>query len=50
MKSTTISVTRGTGYIDSHMVKMLLEAGLGVVTVDNLSGVYRDAVSRGHFV
>src|SRR5262245_5458524 len=32
------------------MVHALLNAGMGVVTIDNLSGGYRDAVSGGHFV
>ncbi len=50
MKSSTILVTGGAGYIGSHMVKTLLEAGFGVVTIDNLSGGYRDAVLGGSFV
>jgi len=50
MESTTILVTGGAGYIGSHMVKSLLDAGLDVVIVDNLSGGYRDAVLGGIFV
>src|SRR4051794_19145004 len=50
MKSSKILVTGGAGYIGSHMVRVLIDAGFGVVTVDNLSGGYRDAVSGGDFV
>jgi len=46
----TILVVGGAGYIGSHMVKMLLAAGYYVVTLDNLSGGYRDAVLGGDFV
>jgi len=46
----TILVVGGAGYIGSHMVKMLLAAGYHVVTLDNLSGGYRDAVLGGDFV
>ncbi len=46
----TILVVGGAGYIGSHMVKMLLGAGYEVVTLDNLSGGYRDAVLGGDFV
>lgn len=45
----TILVVGGAGYIGSHMVKMLLESGYKVVTLDNLSGGYRDAVVGGYF-
>ncbi len=45
-----ILVVGGAGYIGSHMVKMLLHAGYPVVTLDNLSGGYRDAVVGGDFV
>jgi UDP-glucose 4-epimerase len=40
----------GAGYIGSHMVKHLLRQGYDVVTFDNLSTGYRDAVLGGEFV
>jgi len=46
----TILVVGGAGYIGSHMVKMLLAAGYHVVTFDNLSNGYQDAVLGGDFV
>ncbi|MDM8560195.1 UDP-glucose 4-epimerase GalE [Candidatus Parabeggiatoa sp. HSG14] len=46
----TILVVGGAGYIGSHMVKMLLDSGYRVVTLDNLSGGYREAVLGGDFV
>lgn len=45
-----ILVVGGAGYIGSHMVKMLLESGHQVITFDNLSTGYRDAVCGGEFV
>ena len=45
-----ILVVGGAGYIGSHMVKMLSKAGHHVVTLDNLSTGYRDAVKYGEFV
>jgi UDP-glucose 4-epimerase len=45
-----VLVVGGAGYIGSHMVKMLLAIGHEVVTFDNLSGGYRDAVLGGEFV
>jgi len=45
-----VLVTGGAGYIGSHMVKMLLAHGADVVTYDNLSGGYRDAVLGGDFI
>lgn len=45
-----ILVVGGAGYIGSHMVKMLLEQGHSVITFDNLSSGYRDAVLGGAFV
>ncbi len=45
-----ILVVGGAGYIGSHMVKMLAKAGHQVVTLDNLSKGYRDAVKYGDFV
>lgn len=45
-----VLVVGGAGYIGSHMVKMLLEHGHSVVTLDNLSTGFREAVSGGEFV
>lgn len=45
-----VLVVGGAGYIGSHMVKHLGRAGCEVVTLDNLSGGYRDAVVYGDFV
>ncbi len=45
-----VLVAGGGGYIGSHMVLTLLEAGHDVVTVDNLIGGHRDAVLGGDFV
>ncbi len=46
----TILVVGGAGYIGSHAVKMLLANGYHTVTLDNLSGGYRDAVVGGDFI
>ena len=40
----TFLVVGGAGYIGSHMVKMLSQAGHSVVVLDNLSTGFRDAV------
>ena len=45
-----IIVVGGAGYIGSHMVKQLVRAGNDVITLDNLSYGYRDAVKYGEFV
>lgn len=45
-----ILVVGGAGYIGSHMVKLLLDQGHTVVTFDNLSSGFRDAVLGGEFV
>lgn len=45
-----VLVLGGAGYIGSHMVKMLLDYGHEVVTLDNLSGGHREAVLGGEFV
>lgn len=45
-----VMVVGGAGYIGSHMVKMLFEAGHAVVTFDNLASGFRDAVLYGEFV
>ena len=45
-----VLVVGGAGYIGSHMVKMLSLAGHDVVTLDNLSNGYKDAVKYGDFI
>jgi len=45
-----ILVVGGAGYIGSHMVKLLLEAGHETTAFDNLSSGHRDAVVGGEFV
>lgn len=45
-----VLVVGGAGYVGSHMVKALLEAGMEPVTFDNLSSGHRDAVLGGNFV
>jgi len=45
-----VLVVGGAGYIGSHMVKMLSLAGHDVMTLDNLSNGYQDAVKYGDFV
>ncbi len=45
-----ILVCGGAGYIGSHMVKMLTEAGHQVTTFDNLSTGHREAVKWGKLV
>jgi UDP-glucose 4-epimerase len=47
---TNILVAGGAGYIGSHMVAGLAEAGLDVVTLDNLYSGHRDAVIAGELV
>ena len=44
-----VLVTGGAGYIGSHTVKKLGEAGIDVVTVDNLSKGFKQAVLFGDF-
>ena len=47
----TVLVTGGAGYIGSHMVLALLDAGESVVVLDNLTTGFRDAVpSRATFI
>jgi len=46
----TVLVVGGAGYIGSHMVWLLGQKGVDVVTLDNLSGGHRDAVLHGQFV
>jgi UDP-glucose 4-epimerase len=45
-----VLVVGGAGYIGSHMVKMLSASGAGVITLDDLSKGYRDAVLGGEFI
>ncbi|MFS8114978.1 UDP-glucose 4-epimerase GalE [Rhizobium jaguaris] len=47
---TTVLVTGGAGYIGSHCCKAFAEAGWSVVTYDNLSRGWRDAVKWGPLV
>jgi UDP-glucose 4-epimerase len=50
MQQDTVLVTGGAGYIGSHVVAQLLDAGEQVVTLDDLSTGFRDAVLGGLFV
>lgn len=50
MSNSTILVVGGAGYIGSHMVKALLEAGHRIVVLDDLSRGHRDMVTGGAFV
>ena len=43
----TILVTGGAGYIGSHMIHALIEAGEGVVVLDNLSTGFKWAIPNG---
>ncbi len=45
-----VLVVGGAGYIGSHMVKMLGDSAIDVVTYDNLSSGFRDAVLCGTLV
>lgn len=49
MKS-KILIVGGAGYIGSHMVLRLAQAGYDVVVFDNLSHGHRDAVLAGELV
>ncbi|HEX7017658.1 MAG TPA: SDR family NAD(P)-dependent oxidoreductase, partial [Patescibacteria group bacterium] len=42
----TIVVTGGAGFIGSHLVDRLTEAGHQVVVIDDLSGGYREYVPK----
>src|SRR5258707_10819727 len=46
----TVFITGGAGYVGSHSCKAFHEAGWKVVTYDNLSRGWRDAVKWGPFV
>ena len=40
-----ILITGGAGYIGSHIVRLLVEAGMEVLVIDDLSAGHREAVS-----
>jgi UDP-glucose 4-epimerase len=50
MSARTVLVTGGAGYIGSHTVRQLGEAGERIVTLDNLSKSFREHVLYGDFV
>ena len=50
MSARTVLVTGGAGYIGSHTVRQLGEAGERIVTLDNLSKGFREHVLYGDFV
>lgn len=50
MEKPTILVTGGAGYIGSHVVKQLGQAGERLVVLDNLSTGFADAVLFGDFI
>jgi len=50
LKPQGILVTGGAGYIGSHVVRQLGEAGERVVTLDNLSRGFREAVTHGPLI
>lgn len=50
MTQSSILVTGGAGYIGSHVVRQLGEAGESVVVLDNLSTGYEAAVTAGRLV
>ena len=50
MTNKTILVTGGAGYIGSHVVRQLGEAGENVVVLDDLSTGFRQAVLHGELV
>ncbi len=50
MENKKILVTGGAGYIGSHVVRQLGQLGEGVVTLDNLSTGFREAVTAGDLV
>ncbi|MCH8074144.1 MAG: NAD-dependent epimerase/dehydratase family protein, partial [Proteobacteria bacterium] len=50
MKNKAILVTGGAGYIGSHVTHQLDAAGEQVVTLDNLSTGFREAVTAGDLI
>ena len=50
MKNGKVLVVGGAGYIGSHMVKDLLDAGYHVITLDDLSTGHRELLPGGEFV
>ncbi len=50
MPGNAILVTGGAGYIGSHVVRQLGEAGERLVVLDNLSTGFRSAVTHGILV
>ena len=50
MSNGTILVTGGAGYIGSHVVRQLGEAGEKIVGIDNLGRGFRQAVTAGELV
>lgn len=50
MKKSEILIVGGAGYIGSHIVKDLLNAGYDVVTLDNLATGHRDLMPGGTFI
>jgi len=50
MQNKRILVTGGAGYIGSHVLRQLGQAGESVVTLDNLSTGFEAAVTSGEFV
>ncbi|MCA1539919.1 UDP-glucose 4-epimerase GalE [Bradyrhizobium sp. NBAIM32] len=46
----TVLVTGGAGYVGSHCCKAFAEAGWGVITLDNLTRGWRDAVRWGPLI
>ncbi len=50
MRKKTILVTGGAGYIGSHVVRQLGEAGHHIIVLDNLSTGFREAVLHGELM